>query len=308
MKKRIPTSGSNNLSQVPLGIVWTLESGRKVKFKKERLSYEDVVQKTVVDFEVNGRDQDLLNEMNLSDLETMKYQQFYPVIMYRYKDISSGKETLNFLDGSRRKEYFLLQEGGISHLDALVTDDKDITHSDAKALAKALQSAKEHSLYEIGVRATTYKDKGLTQDEIAKELGYSRTKIVRALQAASVSKEIYFNFNDINELTVKDYNELYKLFLELEKRSDSTQLIKTIQQGNVEFVMDQIKQLVIMPKKKLVHTEMHVLMEFKEKNKYAKKRKKGRNFGYDFSHLTAEDENILDEAVQMALEEIRLKQ
>ena len=175
-------------------------------------------------------------------------------------------------------------------------------------MAKALQSAKEHSLYEIGVRATTYKDKGLTQDEIAKELGYSRTKIVRALQAASVSKEIYFNFNDINELTVKDYNELYKLFLELEKRSDSTQLIKTIQQGNVEFVMDQIKQLVIMPKKKLVHTEMHVLMEFKEKNKYAKKRKKGRNFGYDFSHLTAEDENILDEAVQMALEEIRLKQ
>ncbi|PSU44529.1 hypothetical protein C9J12_27045 [Photobacterium frigidiphilum] len=305
MKKRIPTSGSNNLSQVPLGIVWTLESGRKIKFKKERLSYEEVVQKTVVDFEVNGRDQDLLNEMNLSDLDTMKYQQFYPVIMYRYNDALSGQEKLNFLDGSRRKEYFLLQKGAIPHLDALVTDEQGITPADAKALAKALQSAKEHTLYEIGVRAATYKDKGLTQDEIAKELGYSRTKIVRALQAASVSKEIYFHFDDINELTVKDYTDLYKLFLEVKIRDDSAELIKTIKSGNVESVMAQIKQLVILPKKKTMRTETTALIEFKEKNKYAKKRKKGRNFGYDFSHLTAEDESILDNAIQIALEQIR---
>ncbi|MCQ1059603.1 hypothetical protein LRP52_43110 [Photobacterium sp. ZSDE20] len=79
-------------------------------------------------------------------------------------------------------------------------------------MAKSLQSAKEHNLYEIGQRCELYKESGLKiQAAIAEAMGISRPKVVRTLQAASISKDIYQLFSDINELTVKDNAELSKL-------------------------------------------------------------------------------------------------
>ncbi|MCQ1059161.1 chromosome partitioning protein ParB [Photobacterium sp. ZSDE20] len=286
------------LDSVSKEVEWTLGSGRQVKFIEANLSYEQVKNETVVEFEINGRDQDFLNSENLSDLSTMDYQQFYPAIACR-KD---GK--VNFLDGSRRRGYFLAKEGAIENFTVLIAEE-EIESSDAKALAKSLQSAREHNLYEIGKRCELYKESGLnTQAAIAEAMGISRPKVVRALQAASVGKDIYQLFSDINELTVKDYAELSKLNEQLSLRDDRDDLIAGIDSGDVDVVISSLRELVKNPKPKAPRAEVTQLVKFDDKNKHARKRVKGRDFSYEFSRLTVEQQKHLDKVIDQAMSDL----
>lgn len=182
-----------------------MESVKKETFVEVKLSYEQVKKETYIDFQINGRDQELLNQNNLYDLSTLDFQKFYPAIGCRVDN------QINILDGSRRRVYFLLKKGAIKSFTVLLAQG-NISQSDAKALAKSLQSAKEHNRYEICKRCELYKNAGLkSQEEIANALGISRTKVTRAIQASSIGRDLYHLFNDINELTVKDYAALTKI-------------------------------------------------------------------------------------------------
>lgn len=88
-------------------MVWQLASGITATFNEVTLSYEQVRQNTVVTFDVNGRDQSLLTKESLVDLDSLEFQQFYPAV---------GREIdghIDVLDGSRRRAWFLLQEGRV---------------------------------------------------------------------------------------------------------------------------------------------------------------------------------------------------
>ncbi|MCQ1059602.1 hypothetical protein LRP52_43115 [Photobacterium sp. ZSDE20] len=89
-------------------VKWTLESGRKAKFIEASLSYEQVKNDTVVEFEINGRDQDFLNEENLSDLSIMDYQQFYPAIACR-KEVRLTSLTVRAAEATSLQKMVLLR-------------------------------------------------------------------------------------------------------------------------------------------------------------------------------------------------------
>lgn len=282
-------------------VEWTLESGKKETFVEVKLSYEQVKKETYIDFQINGRDQELLNQNNLSDLSTLDFQQFYPAIGCRVDNL------INILDGSRRRAYFLLKKGAIKSFTVLLAQG-NISQSDAKALAKSLQSAKEHNLYEIGKRCELYKDAGLkSQEEIANALGISRTKVNRAMQAASIGRDLYHLFNDINELTVKDYAALTKIEKALASREDRAELLATVESGpdkEVKEILDALLHLTTAPKKPVPAVSITTLVEFDDKNRHARKKVKGRNVNYEFGRLSSTEQKHIDKAIQFALDEL----
>lgn len=124
---------------------WELASGSVVLFSEVTLSLEQVKAMTVVSFEINGRDQSFLNEQSLSDLNSMAAQQYYPAVGYEVE----GK--IDILDGSRRRAWFINNAKPEDRFRVLVSKEQ-ISFSDAKSLARQLQSAKEHSLREVGLQ------------------------------------------------------------------------------------------------------------------------------------------------------------
>lgn len=188
------------IDSVGQSMVWQLSSGNTATFNEVTLSHEQVRDETIVTFDVNGRDQSLLTPESLSDLNSLEFQQFYPAV---------GREVdgkIDVLDGSRRRAWFLLQEGRVESFRILVTQD-DISVADAKALAKQLQTAKEHNLREIGKQCLAIKASNaeLTQAEIAKQVGLSQAGVSKAIKAASIDETLVKLFPVANALSHPDY-------------------------------------------------------------------------------------------------------
>ncbi|MGL5336674.1 MAG: ParB/RepB/Spo0J family partition protein, partial [Enterovibrio sp.] len=184
---------------------WQLASGAKATFNELTLSYEQVRDNTIVTFAINGRDQASLTKESLSDLDSLAFQQFYPAVGREH----NGK--IDVLDGSRRRAWVLLQNGKIKTFRILVTKD-ELSHSDAKALARQLQTAKEHNQREIGLQCKSIMESGeYTQDDVAQMMGISRPAVSKALKAASIDELLVGLFPVTNLLSHSDYALLDKV-------------------------------------------------------------------------------------------------
>lgn len=288
-------------------VVWELASGQKATFQEVTLSYEQVKNETVVTFDVNGRDQSLLTKTSLQDLDSIQFQQFYPAV---------GREVngkIDVLDGSRRRARFLLEEGKLDRFKMLVTKD-DISISDAKALAKQLQSAKEHNLREIGMQCLALKkaNDALTQADIAQQLGMSRQSVGRALNAASISEQLIALFPVTNDLSISDYKLLEKTDKALSDQASLSTFIKKIKQKVVNAQPEHSSEdqkdallLAIKSELKIIEAkqekeavEVTPLAEFDTKGVFARKRVKGRNFSYEFGRLPKKVQDELDQAIE----------
>ncbi|KAA8597619.1 ParB family protein [Vibrio sp. 10N.286.52.C3] len=298
------------LKSVGQKMVWQLASGTTATFNEVTLSYEQVKQNTLVTFDVNGRDQSLLNKESLEDLNSLEFQQFYPAV---------GREVdghIDVLDGSRRRAWFLLQEGRVKTFRILVTQD-ELSTADAKALAKQLQTAKEHNQREIGLQCQTLMNNGdLTQEDVAKILNISRQAVGRALKAASIDSNLITLFPIVNDLSHTDYSLLAKVMktFSYDKKALSS-FIKKIANISVnaqpEQSQEDIKENLISNIKnqlKIVETKQESdkalvtpLAEFDSKGMFARKKVKGRNFSYEFGRLSKEVQSQLDSAIQDVL-------
>lgn len=290
---------------------WTLKSGETRTFYEINVPYEDLEAKTTVTFEINGREQSLLTTVTLSDLDSMEIQQHYPAIGYYNEE---GK--IDYADGSRRRKRVILSNGKIPFLKSWVTDEP-ISLSDARALAKDLQTAKEHNLWEIGQMAKTYQQKqpGITQDAIAKLLGYSRTKINRALKAVMVDGRIIALFTDVSELSHADYDVLIKA---QEKAIDRNELDDEIEilkidiaehYKNPEFdspynlIIKTFKAYLLAKKSKKAVVKFNDIEKFDDKNTFAKVKKEKQKVTYTFSRLSAEFTNKLEQFIKQELKD-----
>ncbi|WP_271311835.1 ParB family protein [Yersinia intermedia] len=312
MTKKRPTigrtfSGSplSNISTDNYRQIFTLSSGKKAVFMFETIPAEDIAERSFVSLATNGRDQAGVTEESLQDIiRTIRLQQFFPAI----GRIIDGK--IEILDGSRRRAAAL-----ICHVDlnVLVTQD-DIDMDDARKLAADIQTAKEHNLREIGLRLLLLRDSGMNQKEIAQSERLSPAKVTRAIQAASVPEMMLELFPVQYELTYPDYKFLLDIdeqlrlrSLELETFVDSVRKqIKTIYNAS-ELVSDELKNEIIKsfryvldeilakPGKQAAVVEK--LWDFEEKDKYARKRIKGRAFSYEFSRLPKELQVELDRLI-----------
>lgn len=291
-------------------VVWELASGQKATFQEVTLSYEQVKNESVVTFDVNGRDQSLLTKASLQDLDSIQFQQFYPAV---------GREVdgkIDVLDGSRRRARFLLEEGKLDSFKMLVTKD-DISISDAKALAKQLQSAKEHNLREIGMQCLALKkaNDALTQADIAEQLGLSQAGVSKAVKAANVDSKLVALFPVTNALSHPDYALLDKVTNACPDKASFTSFVKSLDKKLVNIqaeysIEDQKDALlsaikaelkIVEAKQEKDTVEVTPLAEFDTKGVFARKRVKGRNFSYEFGRLPKKVQDELDKAIEAVL-------
>ena len=291
--------------------VFTLTSGNEASFVKMTVPAADVESKTYVVQEINGRDQAALTPESLRDItRTLSLQQFFPAIGIR------TEKGIEILDGSRRRLAAILSHVG---LDVLVTNES-LTPAEARALAQDIQTAKEHNLREVGMRLLALKNSGLSQKEIAENENLSQARVTRALQAASVSAELLTLFPEQSELTYSDYKVLLTVEELLATKDLSlAELISNVGTAvdafrlNTVLAGDEVKNKIVSEIRKeaallnqtpagekVITTP---LWQFSDKNRYARKKSRGRIFSYEFGRLPAEVQKAIDKAVVAVLTE-----
>lgn len=319
-RKHRPTIGrtlntnilNNNTKELSeLVHVFTLNTGRKAKFTEVKVDYDKVDTHTFVVEEINGREQAALTPDSLKDItRTIRLQQFYPCIGIRTGDL------IEILDGSRRRAAALLCKVGLR---VLVTDD-ELTVSEARHLAKDLQTSLEHNIREIGLRLMRLKESGMNQKQIAESEGMSAAKVTRALQAASVPKKFVSLFPVQSELAYSDYRQLAELSERLKLGDISVDEVVNNISPKIGLITadnnlseDKVKNRIM----RLITREMSSLLDsgakdkavvtslwkFDSKDKFARKRVKGRTFSYEFGRLPSEVQDKLDRVIALVLKD-----
>ncbi|EKS1020651.1 ParB/RepB/Spo0J family partition protein [Escherichia coli] len=288
---------------------FTLKSGKQAKFIKTVVLSGDIESKTFVNASVNGRDQTMLSRESVSDItRTIKLQQFFPAI---------GREVdgrIEILDGTRRRASCIYNN---VKFEILVTKD-DIELSDARQLAKDIQTAREHSLRELGKRLEVTYGTSMKKEDIAQAENLSPAKVTRAFQAAAVPDEMVAVFPVINDISLSDYQFLLKLAEEANNKQISvTELMEKVQNRLKKMpdypaidkskilavIRAESKSLIARPTR-TVQTEK--LREFSDRNQFARKKtdSKKRLVVYEFSRISAEVQSEIDEAIKRILERL----
>lgn len=288
---------------------FTLKSGKQAKFVKTVVLSGEIESKTFVDTSVNGRDQAMLSRESVSDISrTIKLQQFFPAI---------GREVngrIEILDGTRRRAACLYNN---VKFEILVTKD-DIDLTDARQLAKDIQTAREHSLRELGKRLAVTYGSSMTKEEIALAENISSAKVTRAFQAASVPDEMISVFPVINDISLSDYQFLLKLSEEANyKKMPVKELMEKVRQKLMSLPdypsIDKSKILAVLRAEskeltsrptKTIETEK--LRDFAGRNQFARKKtdSKKRLVVYEFSRISNEVQSEIDEAIRRILEKL----
>ncbi|MEN4564297.1 ParB family protein [Pantoea agglomerans] len=305
------SSFSKMMSESDSERVFTLKSGAQARFVLTKFLHDDIEAQTFVDAAVNGRDQAFLTRESVSDISrTIRLQQFFPAI---------GREVdgrTEILDGSRRRAACLYNG---TAFEVLVTRDA-LSLSDARQLAADIQTAREHTLRELGKRLKLMYPADMNQSDIAAAEGLSAAKVTRAFQAAAVPEEIIAVFPSVSELSISDYQILLEVTERARTRGISTEELTGHVRARIESdahydrgdptykakIISYFRAGSAEPKKgsagKKVVTEK--LAEFADKKQFARKKTDSdkRMVTYEFSRLSAACQAELDAAVRSVIE------
>lgn len=305
------SSFSKMMSESDSERVFTLKSGAQARFVLTKFLHDDIEAQTFVDAAVNGRDQAFLTRESVSDISrTIRLQQFFPAI---------GREVdgrTEILDGSRRRAACLYNG---TAFEVLVTRDA-LSISDARQLAADIQTAREHTLRELGKRLKLMYPADMNQSDIAAAEGLSAAKVTRAFQAAAVPEEIIVVFPSVSELSISDYQILLEMTERARTRGISTEELTGHVRARIESdahydrgdptykakIISYFRAESAEPKKgsagKKVVTEK--LAEFADKKQFARKKTDSdkRVVTYEFSRLSAACQAELDAAVRSVIE------
>ncbi|MCE0491075.1 ParB/RepB/Spo0J family partition protein [Pantoea sp. Mb-10] len=286
-----------------------LSTGKRALFTLQHIAAKDIEAQTYVVMETNGRDQSGLTPESLRDIiRTIKLQQFFPAIGVKRDN------RIEILDGSRRRAAALHCKTG---LDVLVTESA-ISAEEARRLAQDIQTAREHNLREVGMRLMSLKESGMSQKEIAENQGLSQAKVTRALQAASVPLALVSVFPNHSELSYPDYKTLLQACEKLQETGQTVDaLIDTIA-SDIDSVCardglaeDEVKNAILRlvrngsqsllpsPAKDSVVTT--ALWSFADKDRFARKKTRGRMFSYEFNRQSKELQDELDRVINETL-------
>jgi ParB family chromosome partitioning protein len=289
--------------------VLSLKTGRKVKFVRVVIDAVDVANKTFVRQETNGRDQAALTKESLKEIiNTFHQQQFFDCF---------GVEVdgrIEVLDGSRRRASAIFSRRPL----VIKVTSEPLSVDEARQLAKDIQTAREHNLREIGLRLLSLKEQGFSQKDIAQQEGISQAKVTRALQAAAVPQDLIAIFPVLSELSIADYKNLLEIDETLKAKDISReQLIDMISDQIFTITSDsvlaedekknEVMKLITKASQTLISAPakdkavVSLLWEFDDKDKYARKRTKGRALSYEFNRLPNKVLEDLDESIQNVL-------
>jgi len=308
------SSFSKMLSETEGERVFTLKSGTQARFTLTKILHDDIETQTFVDAAVNGRDQSFLTPESISDISrTIKLQQFFPAI---------GREVegrIEILDGSRRRAACIFNG---TPFEVLITKD-ELTLADARQLAVYIQTAKEHTLRELGKRLKLMYPDDMNQADIAAAEGLSPAKVTRAFQAASVPDEIISVFPSVSELSITDYQTLLEIAEKARAKNVSVDAlaaaVRERMDNDVTSIPDDlsVKAKIISffrsesAESKATRGDKKVLTEkiaeFADKKQFARKKTNAekRLITYEFSRLPAAFQAELDAAVKAVLERMQ---
>lgn len=311
------SSFSKMMSESDSERVFTLKSGAQARFVLTKFLHDDIETLTFVDAAVNGRDQAFLTRESVSDISrTIQLQQFFPAI---------GREVdgrTEILDGSRRRAACLYNG---TAFEVLVTPDA-LSLSDARQLAADIQTAREHTLRELGKRLKLMYPADMNQSDIAAAEGLSAAKVTRAFQAAAVHEEIIAVFPSVSELSISDYQTLLEVTERVRAKGISTAELTGRVRSRIESdahhdradptyktnIISYFRAESAEPKKgsagKKVVTEK--LAEFADKKQFARKKTDSdkRVVTYEFSRLSTACQAELDAAVRSVIERMVVKE
>lgn len=308
------SSFSKKLNETGNERVFVLKSGNEARFNLINILHDDIEAQTYVDNAINGRDQAFLTAESVSDIaRTIRLQQFFPAI---------GREVdgrIEVLDGSRRRAACLFND---TSFEVLVTKD-ELSLADARQLAIDIQTAKEHTLRELGKRLQQMYPEDMNQSDIANAEGLSPAKITRAYQAASVPDEMIAVFPSGSELSISDYQTLLDIAEKAKTRGvTAEELSASVRKriGNVAnsqtddpgikakiiacFRAENVESRNTKQVKKVV-TEKFA--DFADKKQFARKKTDTdkRLVTYEFARIPAAYQAELDEAVKAVLERMQ---
>lgn len=137
------------------------------------------------------------------------------------------------------------------------------------------------------------------------------------MKAASIAEKQVKLFPVVNALSHSDYAFLDKVMKTCEDKKQIASFLKKIEQSLVniqaEYSLEDQKNAIVSAikaelkvaeaKNATDKAEVTPLAQFDSKGMFALKRVKGRNFSYEFGHLSKEMQNKLDEAIAKVLEE-----
>ena len=308
------SSFSKMLSETEGERVFTLKSGAEARFTLTKILHDDIETQTFVDATVNGRDQAFLTPESVSDIaRTIKLQQFFPAI---------GREVqgrIEILDGSRRRAACIFNG---TPFEVLITKD-ELTLSDARQLAVDIQTAREHTLRELGKRLKLMYPDDMSQADIATAEGLSTAKVTRAFQAASVPDEMIAVFPSVSELSITDYQTLLDIADKARAKNISVEALAAAVRERMDneaiatpddpsvkariisfFRTENTDSKATRGDKKVLTEKM---AEFADKKQFARKKTNAekRLITYEFSRLPAAFQAELDAAVRAVLERMQ---
>lgn len=308
------SSFSKMLSETEGERVFTLRSGTQARFILTKILHDDIEAQTFVDAAVNGRDQSFLTPESVSDISrTIKLQQFFPAI---------GREVdgrIEILDGSRRRAACIFNG---TPFEVLITKD-ELTLADARQLAADIQTAREHTLRELGKRLKLMYPEDMNQSDIAAAEGLSAAKVTRAFQAASVPDEMISVFPAVSELSITDYQTLLDIADKAQAKNISIEaLTSAVRERLVDEVNSTSDDPTVKAKiisyfraesadSKATRGAKQILTEkmadFADKKQFARKKinPEKRLITYEFSRLPATYQAELDTAVRAVLERMQ---
>ncbi len=284
---------------------------RTLYFNSIRVKAGKVKSATFVNGDINGRDQNTLTPESVADItRTIKTHQWFPAIG-RFSD--GGK--IEILDGSRRRLAAIEAKAGLNIL--VAEADTELTTDDARTIAREVQTAREHSIRDLGVSLLPLWESGMKQADIAKARQLSVAKVNRALTAARVPLAMIKVFPDPNELSHPNYSELLRYsemlsdkgielpdVLELVNDNKQDILQEDLRADEIKTRLmasfkDNLKYVLSIPDP--VKTRTTHYFSFNNKNQFARKRTKGRAFAYEFGYMPRGVQNELDKAIEEVL-------
>lgn len=187
----------------PEETIYTLSTGRKIRFFETYIA-ADKVETQTYPHKQNKRIADDLTRASLElMIDSISRQQYQPVIAQKI----DGKYAA--MDGSRRRQAAIFAGRGLKVLFC----EEELTKAEVKALAKELQSAKEHSIRENGREFALLVEENpeLNQVEIAGLAGFSQGYVSVALKAWEIPQALIDLYEHPGDITKPEFKVLEKV-------------------------------------------------------------------------------------------------
>ena len=283
----------------------TLESGKVAVFRFRIIPYEEIEKTTFVNEDINGREQALISDESLSELQYFSDNQYYVAYGYRTSDGRIG-----ITDGSRRRKIAIKTKRDLE----IFVSDEEIDPSDLIIFAQRLQSAREHNMREEGRKfQAIINEKGIKQSEVAKILGKSTSHISRCINAHNLDVQLLLFYPDPGKITSTTYVALHKIVESLKTHDvafkkyikEATSILSSknsYTQAEVLEIMQMVVSDMIGDQGEPEKPDNKVLREFNNKNRRAKRSIKGDVCKFELKGFTEKTYNQLEAEILAVLE------